>query len=187
MARLQYTKKHFMYRVFENKKVEAHAANGKVRIESYRDGIPIFLVSYDGNKTYDLNGKQKKSEADERWASNFGFGVIRHALDPGYQVEKLQDTVIREKDCYQIKIFDPKKKQTQFAINKSNFQIINVAFDTPRGWHERVYSNYFTKEPYDWLQSGQVELYYDNIKSNEVFWTDFDINLDLPDSLFILN
>ena len=75
---------HNMWRVFESEKEAAHKANGKVRIESFHLEKPVFIVTYDGQNTYDLSGKQEQSAADNRWASNFGYGAIRHALDQGY-------------------------------------------------------------------------------------------------------
>lgn len=178
--------RHNMWRVFEQKKNEAHVANGKVRIESFRDSVPVFIVSFDGENTYDLNGKQEKSEADKRWASNFGFGVIRHALDDGYTVEKIKETSVHGQACYGIKVIDKSGGETEFAIAKSDFKIRKVAFDTPRGWHERIYSEYFEKSEFNWLQSGKVELSYQGVKSNDVFWTDFTVNEKLDDQLFIL-
>ena len=177
---------HKMYRVFEDTKSEAHAANGKVRIESYRDGQPIILVTFDGSNTYDLNGKRAQSDADAQWASNFGYGVIRHALDPGYTLKRLPDDSVDGIPSYQIQVIDPTGGETIFGIAMNDYKIIKVGFDTPRGWHERVYSHFFTKKEYAWQQSGLVRLYYNGIKSNEIIWTDFDVNLPIPDSLFIL-
>lgn len=178
--------RHNMWRVFEDSKEEAHAANGKVRIESFRDSVPVFIVSFDGENTYDLNGKQAKSEADKRWASNFGFGVIRHAFDEGYKLFKMEDKEVLLEECYSIKILDPSGGETFFSIAKADFKIRQVAFDTPRGWHKRNYSEYFEKTEYNWLQSGKVELYYNEVKSNDVYWTDFKVNEKLDDQLFIL-
>ena len=177
---------HNMWRVFENKKVDAHVANGKVRIESFRDGKPVFIVSYDGENTYDLRGKQEKSAADKRWASNFGYGAIRHALDEGYRLELVQDDTIKNEPAYTIKVIDQKEGETFFGIDKKEFKIVKVAFQTPRGGHERHYSKFFSKPAYSWLQSGRVELFYDGKISNEVIWEDFEVNEKLADSLFVL-
>ena len=177
---------HKMWRVYESSKEEAHSANGKVRIESIKEGKPVFIVSYDGQNTYDLSGKQEKSAADKRWASNFGFGVIRHAFDEGYTLEKAGEGIIKSRKTYRIKVIDKVEGETIFDIDQENFDILGVAFDTPRGWHERHYSNFFTKDEYSWRQSGLVELFYEGKKANDIIWEDFDINQKLPDSLFIL-
>ncbi len=178
---------HNMWREFEQTKEAAHTANGKVRIESFREGVPVFVVTYDGKNTYDLNGKQEKSAADNRWASNFGYGAIRHALDDGYSLQLVADDTVKSKPAYTIKVIDPDKGETFFGIDKEEFKIVKVAFQTPRGWHHREYSEFFSKDSYSWLQAGRVELYYNGKISNEVFWEDFDVNEELADSLFILN
>jgi len=178
--------RHEMYRVFEDTKKEAHAANGKVRIESYKSGKPIILVTFDGTHTYDLRGRRDQSVADKQWASNFGYGVIRHALDAGYRLKRLPDDTVDGLSSYFIKVIDPNKGETIFGIAKEDYKIIKVAFDTPRGWHERIYSNFFTKPHYSWQQSGLVRLYYNGVKSNEIIWEDFDVNTSLPDHLFKL-
>lgn len=178
---------HNMWREFAETKEAAHLANGKVRIESFRDSLPVFIVTYDGENTYDLNGKQDKSDADNRWASNFGYGAIRHALDDGYYLQLAADDTVKTKPTYTIKVTDPNKGETFFGIDKEDFKIVKVAFDTPKGWHHREYSEFFSKDEYSWLQAGRVELFYDGKMSNEVFWKDFEVNEVLPDSLFVLN
>lgn len=177
---------HNMWRVFESEKADAHVANGKVRIESFRAGQPIFIVTYDGENTYDLRGKQEKSAADNRWASNFGYGVIRHALDDGYQLEIAEEDTVKNELVYTIKVIDQKGGETFFGIDKKEFKIVKVAFQTPRGWHERIYSKFFSKPEYNWLQSGKVELFYGGKIANEVIWEDFEVNERLANSLFIL-
>jgi len=177
---------HNMWREFEQTKDAAHKANGKVRIESFRDSTPVFIVTYDGENTYDLNGKQEKSAADNRWASNFGYGAIRHALDDGYSLQLVADDTIKTKPAYTIEVTDPNKGETFFGIDKEDFKIVKVAFQTPRGWHHREYSDFFSKDEYLWLQAGRVALFYNGKISNEVFWTDFEVNEVLPDSLFVL-
>ncbi|RKR15218.1 hypothetical protein CLV91_1300 [Maribacter vaceletii] len=177
---------HNMWRKFAETKNAAHKANGKVRIESFRDSTPVFMVSYDGENTYDLNGKQEKSAADSRWASNFGYGAIRHALDKGYSLKIMPDDTVKTKPAYTIQVTDPNKGETFFGIDKEDFKIVKVAFNTPRGWHHREYSEFFSKDEYSWLQAGRVELFYDKKIANEVIWKDFEVNENLPDSLFIL-
>lgn len=177
---------HNMWRVFESTKDDAHVANGKVRIESFKDSIPVFVVTFDGTNTYDLRGKQDPSDADARWASNFGYGAIRHALDDGYTLKLVADDTVKTRPAYTIKVVDPNKGETFFGIDKEDFKIVKVAFQTPRGWHHREYSEFFSKEEYSWLQSGRVELFYDGTLANEVFWTDFEVNEELADALFVL-
>lgn len=177
---------HNMWRVYDADKKDAHKVDGKVRLESIRDGQRVIDLSYDGQTTYTPNGKQPPSESDKRWSSNFGFGVIRHALDDGYILTRLPDDLIDGRLAYLIKVTDAVGGSTQFGISQDDFAILSVAFDTPRGWHERIYSEFYTNPGVDWVQPGRVRLYYNGVKANEVIWTSFEINKDLPDCLFIL-
>ena len=177
---------HSMWRVYDSGKTDAHVADGKVRIESVRAGMPVIDVAFDGETTSTARGPQPKSDADRRWAGNFGFGVIRHALDEGYAVERLPDEPVDGRDAYTVKVLDPAGGETLFAIRHSDFAVVKVAFDTERGWHERTYSDFFSKPGVSWQQPGRVRLTYDGVKANEVIWTDFEVDADLPDCLFVL-
>ena len=177
---------HSMWRVYDRNKTDAHRVDGKVRIESINDGVPVFDVSFDGQTTYTPEGAQPKSEADKRWASNFGFGVIRHAFDDGYSLARLPDDLIDGRASYLVKVTDPSGGATQFSIAQDDFAILKVGFDTARGWHERIYSNFFTNPGVSWVQPGRVRLYYNGVKANEVIWQRFEINQDLPDCIFVL-
>lgn len=177
---------HKMWRVYDAAKTNAHKADGKVRITSMRDGAAIINLSYDGTATYTLAGPQPKSESDKRWASNFGFGVIRHALDDGYSLKRLPDDLIDGKSAYVINVIDPAGGETLFGIAQENAAIVKVGFDTERGWHERIYSNFYSNPGEKWVQPGRVRLYYNGIKANEVIWERYAINEDLPECLFVL-
>ena len=182
-----YHEKHMMWRVYASSKDKAHVANGKVRIESIKNGTPVFMVSFDGANTYDLSGKQEQSEADKRWASNFGYGVIRHAFDDGYKLEKLEDGSVDAHKTYRIKVIDTQGGETIFDIRQHDYAIVQVGFDTPRGWHERIYSDFFKKKEYTWNQPGRVQLFYNDIKVNEIIWTDFDVDKSYDPELFIID
>lgn len=178
--------RHRMWRVYDAAKTDAHKADGKVRILSEKDGAPIIDLAFDGTTTYTAKGPQPKSAADAQWASNFGFGVIRHALDEGYSLERLPDDLVDAQPAYVIKVIDAAGGSTQFAIAQSDYAILRVGFDTARGWHERVYSHFYSNPGDVWVQPGRVRLYYDGVKANEVIWTAYEINRDLPDCLFVL-
>lgn len=177
---------HNMWRVYDRVKSDAHRADGKVRIESLRDGKPVINISFDGTTTYTANGPQPASAADTQWASAFGFGVGRHAFDPGYSLERLADDLVDGHPVYTVKITTPAGSSTHFWLAQNNYAILKIGFDTPRGWHERIYSNFFKNAETDWQQPGRVRLYYDGVKSNEVIWLSFEINKDHPDCLFTL-
>lgn len=177
---------HRMWRVYDAGKTDAHKVDGKVRIESILNGTSVIDLSYDGETTYTPQGAQPKSESDKRWSSNFGFGVIRHALDEGYDLQRLPDDLIDGNAAYMIKVIDAAGGETQFGIAQKDYKILKVGFDTARGWHERIYSNFYSNEGENWVQPGRVRLYYNGVKANEVIWTSYSINQDLPDCLFVL-
>jgi hypothetical protein len=175
-----------MWRVYPETKDDAHAADGRVRIEAFRDDALVFQIAFDGERTYDQDGPLDDQADSDRWASNFGFGVIRHALDEGYSVARLPDDAVDGAAAYTIRITDPSGGKTLFRIRQADFAIVSVGFDTPRGWHERIYSGFFRNEDGGWLQPGRVRLYYNGEKANEIYWTRFEIDEDYPPGLFRL-
>jgi hypothetical protein len=62
--------------------------------------------------------------------------------------------------------------------------VLYAGFDTPRGWHERRYSDYYKKNGGPWAQPRRVRLYYDGVKQNEIVWTDFEVNADMSGVVF---
>lgn len=177
---------HNMWRVYERGKQEAHAADGKVRIESIRDGRAVINVSFDGEATYTDAGRAPPSAADAQWSSSFGFGVVRHALDPGYRLARLPDDLVDGRPAWVVNVIDPTGGETRFAIAQDDHAILRVGFDTPRGWHERIYSGFFSNPGERWRQPARVRLYYDGVKANEVIWTAYAIDEALPACLFVL-
>jgi len=177
---------HKMWRIYDASKTNAHKVDGKVRIHSVKDGEAVINISYDGHTTYTDKGAQPKTAADKGWSSNFGFGVIRHALDTGYALERLPDDMIDGKPAFMVKVLDPSGGETTFGIGHNDYKILKVGFETARGWHERIYSDFYSNPGDEWLQPGRVRLYYDGEKSNEVIWERYAINQELPDCLFVL-
>jgi hypothetical protein len=175
---------HKMWRVYPSFKPEAHNADGKVRIESVRGGEVVSYSAFDGSRTYDLNGILPPSAADTQWAENFGFGVIRFALDDGYSLTRQPDDLVDGQGVFRVSVTDASGAKTLFGISRTTYQIVSVGFTTPRGWHERIYSNFFTKRGVNWVQPGRVRLYYNGVKQNEIVWRDFKINDPMPDTLF---
>ena len=178
--------RHAMWRVYSTSKSTAHAASGRVRIDSYRGGEPAMIIAYDGRHTYSVTPGTEPGQprvyrtaepADSRrWQSNFGFGVIRHALDDGYLLERLADDQVDGRPAHIVRVTDPGGGETLFGIAIDDYAILMVAFDTPRGWHERRYSDFFSRPGVSWVQPGRVRLFYRGIKQNEVIWTSFAVN-----------
>lgn len=175
-----------MSRVYATDKSDAHKADGKVRIEAWRDDERMFVIAYDGERTYDVNGPVADQSANARWASNFGFGAIRHALDEGWTQKRLPDDLADGRVAHFVELIDLSGGVTRFAIAADDYAVLYVGFDTPRGWHERRYSAFFTKPGVSWVQPGRVRLYYDGVKQNEVIWRDFELDVEFPDSRFVV-
>lgn len=176
-----------MWRVFADEKSDAHAANGKVRIEAWKGDKLTMLLSFDGEATYDKSGRMEDQSANAMWSNNFGFGAIRNALDEGWTQERRSDRTIDGKAAYTVQLTDPEGGKTLFGFDRSTLQILYVGFDTPRGWHERRYSDYFSKPGISWQQAGRVRLFYDGVMSNEAIWTDFEIGAEYDDGVFVIN
>ncbi|MBI1392776.1 MAG: hypothetical protein GC152_08555 [Alphaproteobacteria bacterium] len=173
-----------MLRAYPGAKEDAHAADGKVRIEGKMDGRTAFIIAFDGETTYDMKGPVADQSANAQWASNFGFGSIRHALDDGWSQTRLPDDLVDGRLAHFVELGDPAGGVTRFGIDADTFAILYAGFDTPRGWHERRYSAFFEKSGVSWVQPGRVRLFYDGVKQNEIIWTDFDVNISLDDVQF---
>jgi hypothetical protein len=98
----------------------------------------------------------------------------------------LPDDSVDGRKAYVVRIIDPSGQMTLFSIAQDDYAILRVGFDTTRGWHERLYSNFFRKPGISWVQPGLVRLYYDGVKQNEIIWTDFELNQPMPDDLFVV-
>ncbi len=175
-----------MWRVFGDEKRDAHAANGKVRIEAWTKDNLAMLIAFDGETTSNQDGPMEDQSANAMWSNNFGFGAIRNALDEGWTQTRKQDRLIDGAPAYMVALTDPSGGETLFGIRQSDAAILYVGFDTPRGWHERRYSHFYTKPGIDWVQPGRVRLFYDGVKSNEAIWTDFDLSGDFDDTIFFV-
>ncbi len=64
----------------------------KVRIIAKAGAQQLFTVGYDGQTTRTERGIRPKVEADVFWASNFGFGIIRHAFNPSVSARSAAGT-----------------------------------------------------------------------------------------------
>jgi hypothetical protein len=176
--------RHTMWRVYPDWKPDAHKADGKVRIESVREGRMVSFLAFDGARTYGPDGVLPPSDADRQWAENFGFGAIRYALDPGWSLTRKPDDLVDGHVCHMVEVMDATGAASLFAVSHAGFQILRVGFATPRGWHERIYSDFFAKPGVSWVQPGRVRLLYNGVKQNEIVWRDFGVNAPMADDLF---
>jgi len=175
-----------MWRVFPSASESAHSANGWVRIDALDRGEVLFQTSFDGETTYDESGVVATAAAEKNWSAAFGFGIIRFALDPGFSIARLPDEHVDGHPCYRIEVSDPSGERTQFGIDRRDYSVRWVGFDTPRGWHERVYSEFFWVEDPGFRQAGRVRLYYRGVKSSDISWRAAVVNEPLGRELFRL-
>ena len=178
-----------MWRVMNPDRSVAHAADGKVRITA-RDGERLlFEVGFDGTTTWNERGVVPQAEADAYWASNFGFGIIRQALRDGYVITRVPDREVGGHALHMIRITSPDGGQTLFGIDQRSRFIRLMGFATPRGWHERVYDDFFWAGDMPagtrWLQPGSVALTYNGVLQNVVRWRSVTVNAAIPDALFV--
>ena len=175
-----------MWRVFGEEKADAHAANGKVRIEAWTGEDLAMLISFDGATTYTQDGPMADQSANAMWSNNFGFGAIRNALDEGWTQFRKADRLIDGQPTYMVELTDPSGGTTLFGVRQSDDAIVYVGFATPRGFHERRYSNFYTVAGTSWRQAGRVRLYYDGVKANEAIWTGVSIGAPIADEVFVI-
>ena len=173
-----------MWRAFEETRDAAHGESGSVRIDAHVGPKRLFLVGSDGTASFDEKGPIPKDRADAFWASNFGFGVIRHALKPGFALARLPDDDVGGHPVYMVRVTDPAGTTTLFGVDRATSAIRLAGFATPKGWHVRTYDDFIRLKSPDWLQARHVTLYYNGVKANEVFWTTTTVDAALDPVLF---
>lgn len=172
-----------MWRAMNPDRTTAHRADGKVRITARSGGRLLFEVGYDGTTTWTEKGVMPGDQADAYWASNFGFGIIREALKPGFRVERAPDRDIGGHEVALIRVVSPDGAATLFGIDQQSHYIRYMGFVTPRGFHERHYDD-FIRLPSGWVQAREVTLFYNGVKANTVYWREVKPGEAIDPSLF---
>lgn len=172
-----------MWRTFEDGRTAAHEASGKVRIIAKSGERVIFEVGYDGETTWTERGIMPRAEADAYWANNFGFGIIRSALEEGFALQTAPQRDIGGRRTNIVRILDPNGMQTLFGCDAESGFVTYMAFDAPRGFHERLYGDFVRLEN-GWVQARRVTLLYDGIIANSVFWRETRVNGEIDSALF---
>jgi hypothetical protein len=172
-----------MWRTFEEGRTAAHEASGKVRIIARAGEKVIFEVGYDGETTWTERGIMPRAEADAYWANNFGFGIIRSALEDGFALQTAPPRDIGGRKTNMVRIRDPNGMQTLFGFDAESGFVTYMAFDAPRGFHERLYGD-FVRLANGWVQARRVTLLYDGVIANSVFWRETRVNDVLDPALF---
>lgn len=174
-----------MWREFARGRRVAHGADGKVRIVARGDdGAIIFEVGYDGETTWTQDGIMPRDVADAYWASNFGFGIIRSALDEGFTIQRAPERDIGGHAIDLIRLIDPQGQETLFGFGRASGFIRYMAFDSPRGFHERIYDDFVRLPESGWVQARRVTLLYDGVPSNSVFWRETSVGASIDREVF---
>lgn len=175
-----------MYRVYPVELRQAHAGSGKFRLDARSGDRVLFQMAFDGQRSYDQNGPVEGPRAESDEGTGFGFSAIRFALQDGFRLERLLDDTVEGRASHLIRVTDPSGQKTLFAIDQENFQIISAAWQSPKGWHERRYSDFYRVGTEGFLQPGRVRHYYEGVKSVDIHWTSAEIGKLIPDSTFVL-
>lgn len=178
--------RYVMYRVYPRELNAAHTGTGKFRLDALAGGRVLFQSSFDGQRSYDRDGPVPPEKATDSEASAFGFSAIRFATQPGFELQRLTDDTVDGHPCFMVRVRDPSGSSTIFGIDRESAYVRLAAWDTPRGWHQRIYSDFYWVAEPGFLQPGRVRLYYDGAKSVDIRWTSAAINEELPDDLFVL-
>lgn len=185
-ARCVTADRYVMYRVYPREVKAAHAGTGKFRLDALANGRPIFQLAFDGTRSYDQNGPVPPERAASDEANAFGFSAIRFARTPGFRTERLTDDDVEGRACFMVRVVDPSGTATLFGIDREDGSIRLAAWKTPRGWHHRLYSDFYWVEKPGFRQPGRVRLYYDGLKTVDIRWTSASIDTPLEDALFVL-
>ena len=181
-----------MWRVFPAWNQAAHGANGKFRLDARKGDATVFQISYDGQDTWNDKGKVEQATASREWSENFGFGIIRFALDEGFSLTRMADDQVEGRPAWTVRVTDPGGANTLFWIDQVDHSVRKVGFDTPRGWHERIYSELYMVQTAQaeggrFQQPGRVRLYYDGALVSDIRWTGAVVDAPIADGVFVLD
>jgi hypothetical protein len=175
-----------MYRVYPTELRQAHAGSGKFRLDARTGERVLFQMAFDGTRSYDQNGPVDGPRAQTDEGTGFGFSAIRFAMEDGFRLERLLDDAVEGRPCHLVRVIDPSGQKTLFAIDRESFHILSAAWQSPRGWHERRYSEFYQLGKQGFLQPGRVRHYYEGVKSVDIHWTSAEVGNPIPDATFVL-
>lgn len=178
--------RYVMYRQYPKDVAASHAGTGKFRLDAETGGRVLFRASFDGTRSYDASGPLPAEAARNAEASAFGFSAIRFTDAPGFTLERLVDDEVEGRPCLTVRVVDAAGAATVFWIDRESAYIRKAAWDTPKGWHERVYSDFYWVAEPGFLQPGRVRLYYAGAKEVDIRWTSAMLNEAFEDRLFVL-
>jgi uncharacterized protein (TIGR01244 family) len=179
--------RYVMHRVYPRELSGAHQGTGKFRLEARAGGRLLFLLAFDGERSYDQDGPLPSERARSDEASAFGFSAIRFALEEGFALERLPDDEVEGRPCHFVRVTDPAGSSTVFGIDAADFAVRYAGWRAPRGWHHRLYSDFFFVPGTPFRQPGRVRLYYDGVKEADIAWTKAEIGGPIADELFVVD
>lgn len=186
-ARCVHADRYVMYRVYPTELQQgAHAGSGKFRLDALAGDRMLFQVAFDGEHSYDQNGPIPPERASNDEASAFGFSAIRFALEPGFTVELVTDDQVEGNPCHFLRVTDPTGTRTLFGIDQDTFAVRSAGWQTPKGFHQRLYSDFYRVGETEFVQPGRVRHFYDGVKSVDIRWTSAEIGEPIPDDVFVL-
>lgn len=178
--------RYVMYREYPKELNAAHAGSGRFRLDAYVGSRVLFQIAFDGQQGYDQNGVVPGGRDRTGEGSGFGFSAIRFALEPGFKVERLTDDQVEGHPCHFVRVTDPSGQTTLFGIDASDYRVRSAAWQAPQGWHERIYSDFYTVGEQRFVQPGRVRHYYDSVKSVDIRWTSAEIGTPIAPETFVL-
>jgi hypothetical protein len=98
----------------------------------------------------------------------------------------MTDDQVEGHPCHFIRVRDPSGTATLFGIDAQDYSVRSAAWQTPRGWHQRLYSDFYRLQGSGFLQPGRVRHYYDGVKSVDIRWTSAAIGDPIADDVFVL-
>ncbi len=175
-----------LYRIQPKDHPRGRVADGKIRISAYKDGKPTMQIAFDGEKTYGIDGPTGEGADAPFWRTTMGFGMIRFALSPGYTTKRLADDMVDGKPAYNVRVTDPVGESAVFSVRVADARLVRVQFATPRGLHDRIFSEFFTKPGSPWVQPGRIRSFINGEKEAEFTYSGFTIGKPLSDDLFVI-
>lgn len=180
-----YADEYVMYRVYPLQVGAAHQGTGQFRLDARAQGKVLFQTSFDGERSYDHNGPLPADRARSDEANAFGYSAIRFALEPGFKLERLADDDVEGLPCYFVKVTDPSGSWTVFGIDQKEGLVRSAAWNAPKGFHQRIYSEYYRLKS-GFMQPGRVRLYYGGAKEVDIRWTSATIGEPIDPATFVL-
>ena len=174
-----------MYRIYPLKVPAAHQGTGQFRLDARVKGQILFQTSFDGDRSYDHNGLVPPERAKNDEANAFGYSAIRFALEPGFLLERMADDSVEGTPGYFVRVTDPSGAATLFGIDMKEFLVRQAAWSAPKGWHHRIYTDYY-KLKSGFMQPGRVRLYYNGVKEVDIRWTSATIGEPIAPETFVI-